>query len=765
MISFTWLFVGLCVGLQALPPLPATTNSSSSTSTIGFDFVQAQPAVFITQNVAQYRDQDGLTLVPPSGKDFATIFVQELCNMTGQVWSLEVIDEVPANAVGVYLTQLTDGGSDLKYENGSPTEEGYQLDVTEASIVISGTGSRGVWWGTRTVLQELYLSNFTTVAARSTKDAPAYKTRGYMLDAGRKWYSPSFLKDLCTYASFFKMSEFHYHVSDNYPLNRGHNETWQDIYSQFSLRPENPELLDGLIERVNETLSREEYADLELHCANHGIAVIPEIEAPGHCLTITKWKPELALPKRDLLNLSHPDSIPTVKQIWDEFLPWFNVKEIHIGADEYNASLGDVYVGFVNELADYVKTTNNKSVRAWGTPFDSPAGEGLRISPDVIIQHWQHGQSDPLQLVAQGHQVINSEDWWAYTSIKSDHMPILPAKYPQFFNNSRILNFADEEGWQWEPSLFNQVNVTDQLSPNSIQNKGAIMASWNDNGPDASTQLEAYYIWRRGIPIVAARAWSGSRGAKLDPETIDQSIDFLSAHAPGQNLDRTTPSPVNASAPLLTWTAPPSSSNIYHLNKGSKGLNHTLHLKYTGPFTLSGPDTILALDGSGHLIYTSDGIAYPLRSVSATDGFDPGHPGRIWWNGTSSSHEEVVLNTTADCSEEHDIVITTTAIDGSRVWIDGEWAGRFEVFVFGGRNTVFSWNQMAFVAPLDTVEGTGLKALRVWDGVREVDDVRGWNDDGAPVVYTPGSGSSKLRTEGWLMVLIAELLAFVVMAL
>jgi hexosaminidase len=255
-----------------------------------------------------------------------------------------------------------------------------------------------------------------------TTDAPAYKTRGYMLDAGRKWYSPSFLKDLCTYASFFKMSEFHYHVSDNYPLNRGHNETWQDIYSQFSLRPESPELLDGLIERVNETLSRKDYADLELHCANHGIAVIPEIEAPGHCLTITKWKPELALPKRDLLNLSHPDSIPTVKQIWDEFIPWFNVKEIHIGADEYNASLGIVYVGFVNEMADYIQTTTNKSVRAWGTPFDSPTGEGLRISPDVIIQHWQHGQSDPLQLVAQGHQVINSEDWWAYTSIKSDHM-------------------------------------------------------------------------------------------------------------------------------------------------------------------------------------------------------------------------------------------------------------------------------------------------------------------------------------------------------
>jgi hypothetical protein len=85
MISFAWLFVGLCVGLQALPPLPATTKSSSSSTANGFDFAQAQPVVFITQNIARHRDQDGLTLIPPSGEDFATNFVQELSDATRQV--------------------------------------------------------------------------------------------------------------------------------------------------------------------------------------------------------------------------------------------------------------------------------------------------------------------------------------------------------------------------------------------------------------------------------------------------------------------------------------------------------------------------------------------------------------------------------------------------------------------------------------------------------------------------------------------------------
>ena len=486
-----WLSITAVTALQILPPVPSASETDAG-SIGSFDFGQAQSKIYITNDIAGYRDQDGLTLIPPSGQEFAATFIKELSDATGKRWSLEVVDEVPTNGSGIYLTQLNNDGPTLTYENGSPTEEGYQLNITADRVIIGGTGSRGVWWGTRTVLQELYQSNFTALTATSVQDAPAYKTRGYMLDAGRKWYAPSFLKELCTYASFFKMSEFHYHVSDNYPLNRGHNETWQDVYSQFSLRPESPELLEGLIERVNETFSREDYANLESHCASYGIAMIPEIEAPGHCLTITKWKPELALPKHDLLNLSHPESIPTVKKVWDEFLPWFNVKEVHIGADEYNASLGDVYAGFVNEMADYINTATGKSVRAWGTPFH--AEKNTTISPNVIIQHWQYGSSDPLQLEQQGHQIINSQDWWAYVSIKNDHMPILPARYPQFFNNTRVLNFANQEGWQWEPSLFNQVNTTDQLSPNSTHNKGAIMASWNDNGPDASTQLEAYYV-------------------------------------------------------------------------------------------------------------------------------------------------------------------------------------------------------------------------------------------------------------------------------
>ncbi|KAI1299874.1 putative beta-N-hexosaminidase [Xylaria venustula] len=716
---FLLVFSGvLAASLQLLPPTQPQFHNET-TSGISLDAVS--PTVYITESLASHRDTGGLTLIPPSGLEFAKVFVEDLNEASGRSWTLKVVGEPPSNATGIVLLGIDNAASPLTYEDGTPTEEAYTLEIGANRAVISSSGARGTWWGTRTLFQQLLVSNWTTLPAARITDAPAYATRGYMLDAGRKWYTPSFLKDLCTYASFFKMSEFHYHTSDNYPLNRGHNATWDEVYSQFSLRPENEDL-QGLVQRRNETLTRDDFEDLQRHCAARGITVIPEIEAPGHCLSITKWKPELALAEtKDLLNLSHPESIPTVKRVWDEFLPWFQSKEVHIGADEYDSALADDYIAFVNEMSAYVNSTsgNQKRVRIWGTYEPSTT---LAIDTDVIIQHWQYGQSDPVALHAAGYEILNTEDWWAYLSIKNDHMPILPAPYPQFFNETRVLNFAGVEGWQWEPSLFNPVNVTEQL-PSGVMgkgNKGAILAAWNDNGPDASTQLEAFYAVRRGIPLVAARAWSGKRGVSVDVGSIDGSMDFLALNAPGQNLDRrirTNGTGLSHSDELISWTSSGRSggNDTVHLGYGSKGMNYTLELSVSGPFSLESEDVTLRLDEEGSLVFVSDGWEYPLRSVAEGGGFDAGLPGRIWANDSSSTHTPISL--TVPSNTTTNITITGDPIGGSRVYINHLFAGRFEVFVFGGKNTLFSWSQMAFVAPVDTLTG-GVQRLVLWEGVR-----------------------------------------------
>ncbi|CAE7033120.1 hypothetical protein HRS9139_05521 [Pyrenophora teres f. teres] len=704
--------VELVVAVQPLPPVPTLNGSSNG---LGVSINTLSSKIYIDSAFADTRDANGLTLIPPSAYEFAETFRADISLLLGGNWKLERTDGLQSD--GIYLGSFRGDTSQLKYENGVVTEEGYQIEVTDGRIYIGGTGARGMFWGTRTLLQQLLIGNGSLAQGRMV-DAPAYATRGFMLDAGRKWYSKDFLKELCSYASFFKMSEFHYHSSDNFPLNRGHNETWQNVFSHFSLYPENNTELRGLVQRPNETLTRVDFEDFQQHCAQRGVTVIPEIETPGHALAITKWKPELALAKKDLLNLSHPDAIPTVKAIWSEFLPWFQTKEVHIGADEYDSTLADDYINFVNEMADFVNTTSQKRVRIWGTHEPS---ENLTISKKVIIQHWQYGQSDPVKLQNDGYNLINSEDWWAYMSLKNDHMPILPARYPQFYNVTRTTNFANIPGWQWEPSLYNPVNTTEQLQSSASGNKGAILAAWNDNGADATTQLEAYYAMREGIPVMAARSWAGARGEKIIEGELSDSIALLAPKAPGQNLDRRIPNAQNPSrsSPLISWKRGSSDSLNQTLDMGSYGLPYILTMNASSSFSLFGPDTSLSLsklttNDSGEIttlvFTTADGFPYPLRSVSPDDGHDPGHPGRIWTNQSTSSHEPVPVTLPATLCIETDI------ISGSRVWIDEKFAGRFEVFVFGGRNTLFSWSQMALVAPLNGVEG-GIDSLVLEAGV------------------------------------------------
>ncbi|KAM0548184.1 hypothetical protein ACHAPJ_009982 [Fusarium lateritium] len=683
----------LALAQDIIPPILDSTASFKEET---WSADSSPKIIYIDNDFASVSDKDGLSLIPPTALQFATTFWNDLNQLTGSNWTLKQVDKLPTNASGISLGAYTGEASDLTYENGKSTSEGYEINVNSYRISIGGNGARGMWWGTRTLLQ-LLLSGNGTITSTGGRDAPAYATRGYMLDAGRKWYSKNFLKELCSYASFFKMNEFHYHLSDNYPLNRGKNETWQDVYSHFSLLPEDKSLHGILHGRENETLSKDDFADLQKHCASRGITVIPEIEAPGHSLYLTKWKPELALPKKDLLNLTHPDTLPTVQSIWTEFLPWFKTKEVHIGADEYDAELADDYITFVNKMSRFINSTAEKRSRIWGT--HEPSKKNQTIDKDVIIQHWQYGQSDPVQLVKDGYDVLNSEDWWAYTSLKNDHMPILPARYPQFFNENRVFNFAGKNEWQWSPTDFNPVNTSLQLQNDESLLKGATLAAWNDNGPDASTQLEAYYSMRRGIALVGARAWSGSRGPKLLEETTDTSIDFYSPRAPGQNLDRVLPS--KDGGPLLSWTRSSSDGKHIRLGHGSKGMNYTLTLNVSSPFTLSGPGNSLSLDSNGHLVFEADGWEYPLREVSRSDALelDPGHPGRIWVNVSSSTHEPVRLSVPTV------ITLVTEVLHGTVVLIDGDVVGRFEVLVYGGRNTQFSWSQMAFVAPLEKIEG------------------------------------------------------------
>lgn len=344
--------------------------------------------------------------------------------------------------------------------------------------------------------------------------------------------------DLCTYASFFKINEMHLHASDNLwdPvwLYGDNNTNWMKLYAGFRFQPHTGSPIEGLVPRKNESWTKGEFLAMQETCTSRGVTIIPEIDTPGHSLVINQWKPQLmenGTP--DHLNLSHPETIPTIKSIWDEFLPWFTTSEVSIGADEYDANLANDYIAFVNEMSDYVKQQSGKSVRIWGT--NEPSNTS-RVSTDITIQHWDFpGDDIPNQLMSKGYSVINSEQTFLYLDGKTSD----GGQFPQELNQTLMWEGAPD-GKGWAPNIFTTNDPINNTAINNPLLRGSIMALWNDWGNNATTALEIYYQLARSLAVFGEKTWSGSeaRSSALTRDQFDAVYPMLNAAAPGQNLNR-----------------------------------------------------------------------------------------------------------------------------------------------------------------------------------------------------------------------------------
>ncbi|KAI0639628.1 glycoside hydrolase [Trametes polyzona] len=695
------------ISLQLPPLVPAVHRYIDSGRTNTAFRIPQHVHIVVDERFAESTQDDGLSLIPPTLLQFAQIFKSDLealfpdTSASLSVGHAETLPDAPFSAVIVLSLSNTLNST---HADGSSTTEGYEMDVSGNTVRISGSGSKGAFWATRTLLHGLVLTGGNFPASKVV-DQPDWRTRGFMLDVGRQWYPITFLQDLCTYASWYKINEFHVHLSDNVSPRGNAN-----AYARFRLRPEDP-ALSGLTPHLNETYSREEFDAFQAGCAARGVTIVPELESPGHALVITQWKPELALSTDpSLINLTVPDAIPTIKAIWKEFLPWFHTKQVSIGADEYNASLADDYNNFVNEMSDFIGQESGKTIRIWGTREPS---NRTSVSKNITIQHWDFGDDDPYELIRSGYDVINSEDSFQYIVMKQS------GSFPQSLNQTRLWDGANAAtGGIWDPHVFDRGNASNNPTISNPRLKGAIMAAWNDHGPTASTPLEAFYALKQGLPVVASAGWqAAARPRHLTHAQFLAACPALEAAAPGQNLDRRVRSkgPVvvdyDLSSLRLGDTGAASgvvvedrSGNGYdarlergvlHTPLGSKGHNYTLLLRTVLSGTLgtllAGPDDSFGVEaaprGGLTLAFTSSNITYLLSNYTLPP---------------SSARATV------------DIVLTGTE-HGTSAFVGGVHAGDFLVSI--DQTSVLE--PMAFVAPVQKLGGEGgrLERISLWDGI------------------------------------------------
>lgn len=335
--------------------------------------------------------------------------------------------------------------------------------------------------------------------------------------------------------SFFKQNTFHVHLSDNLYNNKAiyTRERSLELYARFRLWSD-AEAVAGLNPHRNESYSRDQFDAVQARCAARGVAVVPEIEAPGHALAIVQWRPELGLADDlSLLNISHPETIPTMKAIWSTFLPWFRSKTVHVGADEYTADAGD-YNRFVNEMAAFIHEESGKGTRIWGTfPPRPEYGDG-NIDTNVSVQHWAFFEDNPYHdYIRNGYAVVNSDDTFYTVNKWSGSYPQkVPIQYTWHGDPSV------PGGGIWHPHVFDRKNASNNPSASEPLVLGAVTPLWNDYGANASVYSEAYYVWREGIPALADKQWGGA----LSEAEFTAALARLHPRIPAQNLERAVPS-------------------------------------------------------------------------------------------------------------------------------------------------------------------------------------------------------------------------------
>lgn len=274
-------------------------------------------------------------------------------------------------------------------------KEAYKLTINN-SIVIEASDDRGLLYGAYTLLQLIDISH-NNLPKCEIIDEPSFAYRGFYHDVTRgKMPTLESLKELIEKASYYKYNQFQFYVEHTFMF-EGLEQAW------FDKAPLSP---DDIIE-------------LDNYAQSLGVELIPNIAVFGHMYEILRTQK-----CKDLCEYIEPDktdfnfidrmqyhtidpfdekSFELVCNMLGQYIPLFKSKLFNIGCDETfylcrgknkdkissEGQRFDVYVEFVNKIADFVKA-HGKEVMIWDD-IVLHTGDPALVPNDYIYMDWDYG--------------------------------------------------------------------------------------------------------------------------------------------------------------------------------------------------------------------------------------------------------------------------------------------------------------------------------------------------------------------------------------
>jgi hexosaminidase len=353
--------------------------------------------------------------------------------------------------------------------------EGYRLDVG-ASLRIEARTAAGVFYGTRSVLQ--LLARGDRIPAGTARDWPRYPERGLMIDNGRRYFAPAWIKARIRELAYLKMNQLHLHFADN-----------EGFRIESDSHPE-------IVSRPHLT-KREVRGILAVARRNH-VHVIPGLDMPGHLRAALARHPELQVPGRpDALDITKPAARRFARELILEYLDLFGGRDWHAGADEYGGT-ADI-VGFVNWIARLVRA-RGRTLRVWHDELTRPG-----LGRDVIVEWWaDHTGPSPRELLARGHRILNA-GWYPTYYVVSPLGRVRPS-----------MRAAYET---WAVNRFGGLAINSPTPANPLQvvpRRGVLGSElhvWNDV-PDGETDAQTALGIAPRLRVLAQKTWDSPPPAR-----------------------------------------------------------------------------------------------------------------------------------------------------------------------------------------------------------------------------------------------------------
>ena len=255
--------------------------------------------------------------------------------------------------------ETTGGGGNIRLVIDSALKgEAYKVEVTDQGAVIRGGSYGGVFAGITTFMQLLPASVYgdfklpATIACCTIEDAPRYAYRGFMLDVCRTWMTKEAVMEFIDLLAYHKINKLRLHLTDD--------EAWR---LEIKSHPELAEVggfrggdspvwprYGKWSEKWGGYYTQEDMREIIDYAKVRNIEVIPEIDLPGHSLTMASIHPEIlcsytpnlkasfGYDPRSAFCAAKESNFELLNDILKEVCDLFDTEYIHIGGDEVETS-------------------------------------------------------------------------------------------------------------------------------------------------------------------------------------------------------------------------------------------------------------------------------------------------------------------------------------------------------------------------------------------------------------------------------------------